>query len=181
MKTQNQDRKEKVKEIKGILSLYPDLERHEQMFMVLDTLEERAIKTNDHTKRASHKELGKGFEPLYQAGPIGWLIVQSQRLISQVRRDRRHPHIRPYCRPYLETLVNGLEVIREYVEILAGRQAIRKANERLQRLAIGAKEAIKANNALQNTRRVKKEVTEYRQELEAKQLDANNRRRRRRP
>jgi hypothetical protein len=102
-------------------------------------------------------------------------------LLSQVRKDRRHPHIRPYCRPYVETLVHGLEVIREYVEILAGREAIRKANERLQRLSIGAKEAIKANNELLKVRLVKKETSEYRRELEAKQQDANNRRRRRRP
>jgi hypothetical protein len=161
--------------------LYPDLERSEQMFMVVDTLEERAIKTDDHTKRASLKELGKGFEPIFQAGPIGWLIAQAQKLLSQVRKDRRHPHIRPYCRPYVETLVHGLEVIREYVEILAGREAIRKANERLQRLSIGAKEAIKANNELLKVRLVKKETSEYRRELEAKQQDANNRRRRRRP
>ena len=182
MKTTNNNRNEKFKEIKAILSLYPDLDRVERLFMVVDTLETRALRTDDHTKRASIVEYGKAFEPLFASGPFDWIVIQILRLISQLRRDTRHPHIRPYVRPYVEILANGIEVVRNYLEILAGREAIRKPNERLEKLVIGGRQAIKKNNELANVRRVRRECEQYRLELEQKQQDANNRRRRgRRP
>lgn len=180
MRTLNQKRDDKIAEVRAIRDLYPDLTRIEQCFMVLKKLEERALKTNDHTKRASHHEIGHGFEALFQQGPSGWINIQAQRLIRAIRKDNAHPHIRPYVHAYVETLVSGDEVVREYVELLFGKKAIDLVNLKLAGQMTGIKNAMKKNQELANARKVMKEADTWEQELEAKQQVANSQKRRKR-
>lgn len=183
MKTKNQFRKSKMQEIMTIYDLYPDLELHERLFMVLDELVRKAIHKNDHTELASFNEFARIFEGLFinpktgrpTADALNWI----NKLVTRIRRDKGHPHIRPYTEAFIEILADGTEVVRYYLNLLRGSKAVTYVNLRLEKQKQGIKENQAKNRDLVNVKRVMKEAEQYRDQLIMKQQDATRKRKKR--
>lgn len=181
MKTMNQFRRSVCNQVEDVWDLYPDLKPAEKLFMVLDHFVTEAIRTDDHTKLPSYGELAKKFDGLYinpktgrpTSDAINWVM----KLVSMIRRDKGHPHIRPYTAPFVETLVDGTEVVRNYLNLLMGKKAIASVNAKLEAQKQGLTQSQRMNRELENVKRVKKEIDHYREELQARQDDANRRKR----
>jgi hypothetical protein len=183
MKTKNQFRKQKCEEIERIWDLYPDLSASERLFMVLDDLVRKAIQTNDHTKLASYNELGRVFNGLFLNPKTGQPTLESinwvRRLTTLIKRDKSHPHIRPYTEAFIEILADGTEVVRYYLNLLRGSKAVTYVNNRLESQKQGLKENQAKNRDLVNVRKVMKEAERFRDELIIKQQDATRKKRKR--
>jgi hypothetical protein len=176
MKTKNMYRDSKVREMEGIRDLYPDLAQHEQKFVIIQDLFKQYQVSGDHQKLGSLDEYSKVFNGIYihpkTGRPCADSVNATRRLLTVIRKDKGHPHIRPWIQPFVEVLADGTEVIRNYVTLLVGRQAVNYQNVKLETQRQGLKESQKANNDCVNTRRVKKELEQYRVELEIKQQEA---------
>lgn len=181
MKTKNQFRSEKMKEIQKIWDIYPDLALHERLFIVLDELVRKALRTGDYQQLASLNELARVFEGLFinpktghpTADAINWI----RKLVTMIRKDKSHPHIRPYTEPHTEIDVSGQEIVRWYLNLLIGSKAVTQVNLRLEKQKTGISETQKANKENANPRKVMKEAEEYAIYLKQKQQDANDRKR----
>jgi hypothetical protein len=183
MKTKNPFRKDKMEEIDQIWKQYPDLTPSERLFVVLDELVRKATHAADHTKLASLNEYAKVFNGIFVNAKTGRPTDESlnwiRKLVTLIRKDKGHPHIRPYTEPHIEVLVDGTEVVRYYLNLLRGTRAVTYVNNRLEMQRQGLKESQAANRDLANVKKVMKEADLYRGELEVKQQEANDKKRRR--
>jgi len=179
MKTRNAYRDKKISEIRGIYGLYPDLSLSERLFMVLDSQVRRAMSKDDYTELSSIGELARVFEHFFlndKGKPNGDAINLMNKIISQLRKDKGHPHIRPFTEPHIEMDPYGNEVIRNYLNLLRGSKAVTYVNNRLEKQITGLKQSQRQNRELINVRKVLREAEQYREELEIKQQDANRKR-----
>lgn len=183
MKTKNQFRSSKMKEIQQIWEMYPDLSLHERLYAVIHPFVKKSLESQDHLHLASVNECARVFEGLFinpktgmpTADAINWI----RRLLTRIKKDKGHPHIRPYTQPFVEVTVDGQEVIRYYITFLMGSKAIKEMNLRLEKQVTGLKEAQKQNKETFNPKKVMKEADEYMAYLELKQREANEKKRRR--
>lgn len=182
MKTKNQFRIEKAEEIKQIWDMYPDLSEHERLFVVLDELVRKAMARDDYTELASIHEYAALLGDLFINARTGRPNADARnwvsKLITALRKDKGHPHIRPYTEPHVEISDRGEEIVRNYLNLLRGKLAIIRINNRLEGQITGLQQAQKENTELKNIRQVMKEAEAYREELEIKQQDANSKRKR---
>lgn len=181
MKTRNQFRSSKMVEIEKIWDRYNGLDPVERMFMVVEELSRKAIALHDHTQLPSHNELAKIFDGIFVNPKTGQptyvpAIKWIKRLLSYLRKDKGHPHIRPYTEMHVEELIDGTEVVRNYVNFLRGKKAVIFVNQRLEIQKMGLEEIQKQNRDLEDVRKVAKELDLYRMELELKNRDAKKRR-----
>lgn len=180
LKTKNQFRESKMKEAQKIYDLYPDLLVHERLFMILDEFSRNAIRKEDHTQLASLNELAVLFDGIFinakTGKPTADALNWTSRLVTKIRKDKGHPHIRPYTQPYVEVLADGTEAVRNYLDFLRGSKAVYVVNNRLEGQRTGIRQAQKLNEELLNTKRVMREVEHYRIQLQIKQDEANRKR-----
>lgn len=157
--------------------MYPDVPLHERLFMILDYLVTNAIRNADHTILASLNELASLLGPLFINPKTGTPTAEAmnwiRRLSTLLRKDKGHPHIRPYTEAHVEITPDGQEVVRYYLSLLMGPRAIKEINLRLEKQKTGLTEAQNMNTELGNVKKVMKEAEEYREYIEAKQRDAN--------
>ena len=177
MKTKNQFRTSKMIEIEKIWDRYKYLDPVERMFMVIQELSTKALDMNDHTQLPSHNELARIFDGVFLNPKTGLptyvpAVLWIKRLLSYIRKDNGHPHIRPYTEMHVELLADGTEVVRNYVNFLRGKKAVIFVNQRLEEQKMGLEEIQKQNKDLENTGMVKKEIFLYKMELELKNRDA---------
>ena len=173
-----------MKEIQKIWDTYPDLALDERLFMVLNDLVRKYMQSEDHTKLASMNELARVFEGLFMNPKTGMPTAEAinwiRKLVTRIRKDKGHPHIRPYTVAFVEVTADGQEVVRYYLSLLMGIKAIKEMNLRLEKQITGIREAQKENRETLNVKKVIKEADEYARYLELKQREANERRRRKR-
>jgi hypothetical protein len=169
-----------MQEIERIWDRYRYLDPMERMFMVVEELSRKAVQMHDHTQLPSHNELAKIFDGIFVNSKTGQptyipAILWIKRLLSYIRKDKGHPHIRPYTEMHVEELADGTEVVRNYVNFLRGKKAVIFVNQRLEIQKMGLEEIQKQNRDLEDVRTVSKEVDLYRMELELKNRDAKKR------
>ena len=161
--------------------MYPDLAIQDRLFMVVKEFARKAYQSGDHTYLASYAELAKVFDGLYINPKTGRPALEAinwiRTLVSRIRKDKGHPHIRPYTEPHIEVDVEGNEVVRNYVNILMGSQAVKAKNLVLEKQKTGISEAQDDNKEVVNVKKVMKEVDEYSEYLEQRQREANDKRR----
>src|SRR5262245_12533250 len=180
MRTRNQFRKSKMQEIQALYDLYPDLPLHERLFKVLHELVKRAIQKNDYTELGSLNEFAKIFEGLFinpQTGrPTADALNWVRKLITKIKKDKAHPHIRIYAEPHVEVDATGEEVVRYYLNLLRGSRAVIFINNMHEKHRTRLREQQNANKEATNVKRVMKEADTYSNQLEQKQRDANAKR-----
>lgn len=183
MKTKNQFREKKMVQIEQIWDKYKWLDPSERLFMVCDQCSRDAATYQDHTHLPSHNELARIFDGVFLNPKTGQptyrpAILWIKKLLTYIRKDPAHPHIRPYTESHVEALPNGEEVVRHYVNFLRGKKAVIIVNQHLERQKMGLTEIQQQNNDLIDTRKVAKELDLYRMELELKNRDNRKRKNR---
>ena len=150
---------------------------------LLDDLVKKALRTGDHTQLASMNELAKVFEGLFINPKTGQPTLDAinwvRKLVTRIRKDKGHPHLRPYTEPHTEIDVSGEEIVRYYLNLLIGSRAVTYKNLQLEKQKTGLTETQKINKENSNPKKVMKEAEEYSNYLIQKQQDANDKKRRR--
>lgn len=162
--------------------MYPDLKTHDRILVVIEHLFQKMLRLDDPTELASYNELAT-LERLFVNPKTGKPTTDAiniiRKLVTLIKKDKAHPHIRPYAIPKVEITVDGKEVVRNYVTLLMGPQLVAEINARLEKQKTGLTESQKANKELVNMRKVMKELEQYIEELKAQQEDANRKKRKR--
>jgi len=148
----------------------------ERVFLLLKGSEREVKATGDEGRRPSVAELAAAVERLFPGKHnLQKAIKMIENALSRLRKDPRYPLVRPYKKPVVEMLVDGSEVIRNYIAFLMGKAFVAIVNARAQRRIEGERRWMKQNEKNVNIRKVTKELDEYERQLIAK---ANSRRRR---